>query len=105
MEPQDNSPEVHKFNSVPGINANAESIPVKVRRSPSAKRAENRAKKEQQRGFPLPLELVCMVSGEKVKYTSLTYIRRLIAKYGSIEELRAKYVSVKVKKTQLEKDK
>ena len=86
------------LNSIPGSTSAAPSAAVKKRRSPSAKRAETKARKESERGFPLPLTLTCTVTGKSVKYTSLSYIRKLIAKYGTVEELRTKYVSVEGRK-------
>ena len=76
---------------------------MKRRRAPSAKRAATKAQKEQSRGFPLPLLLTCPVTKKTNKYTSLGYIRKLIAKYGSVEELRAKYVSIEGRKQQTSK--
>lgn len=75
-------------------------IKVKKRRAPSAKRAATKAQKEVNRGFPLPLELKCPVTGKINKYTSIPYIRKLIAKYGTIEEVKAKYISGEGKKLQ-----
>lgn len=72
--------------------------PAKRRRAPSIKRAQTRAQKEQNRGFPLPLVLTCPVTGKVSKYTSLPYIRKLIAKHGSIEAVKASYVSVEGRK-------
>lgn len=72
--------------------------PVKRRRAPSAKRAQTRVQKEQSRGFPLPLVLTCPVTGKIAKYTSLPYIRKLIEKYGNVEEIKKNYVSVEGRK-------
>jgi len=72
--------------------------PVKRKRAPSVKRAETKAQKESTRGFPLPLVLTCPITNKTVKYTSLTYIRKLIAKYGTVENLRKNYVSVEGRK-------
>jgi hypothetical protein len=77
--------------------------PVKRRRAPSVKRATTKAQKEQTRGFPLPLYLKCPVTNKTNKYTSLSYIRKLIAKYGSVDELRTKYVSIEGRKQQVSK--
>ena len=82
------------FNPVPGATAPMANVAVKKRRSLSAKRAETKIRKESERGFPLPLVLTCTKTGKVVKYTSLSYIRKLVAKYGSVDELRKKYVSV-----------
>jgi hypothetical protein len=76
---------------------------VKRRRAPSAKRAATKAQKEQSRGFPLPLLLTCPVTNKTNKYTSLTYIRKLIAKYGTVEDLRKNYVSIEGRKQQSSK--
>jgi len=75
----------------------------KRRRAPSIKRATTKAQKEQTRGFPLPLYLTCPVTNKTNKYTSLSYIRKLIAKYGSIDELRVKYISIEGRKQQVNK--
>jgi len=72
----------------------------KKRRAPSAKRAATKAQKEESRGFPLPLYLVCPVTNKTNKYTSLAYIRKLIAKHGSIENVKKNYVSAEGKKLQ-----
>ncbi len=88
----ENQIEVTKLNPVVGATTNAQSV-IKRRRSPSVKRATTKAKKEQDRGFPLPLILVCPVTGKTNKYTSLPYIRKLISKYGNIEEVRKNYIS------------
>ena len=74
--------------------------PVKKRRAPSAKRAATKAQKEQSRGFPLPLYLTCPITNKTNKYTSLTYIRKLIAKYGTIEDVKTNYISAEGKKLQ-----
>ena len=75
--------------------------PAKRRRAPSIKRATSKLQKEQSRGFPLPLILTCPVTNKVNKYTSLAYIRKLIAKYGSVEELRKSYVSADGRKQQV----
>ena len=72
--------------------------PVKRRRAPSAKRAQTRAEKEKNRGFPLPLALTCPVTGKTAKYTSLPYIRKLVEKYGSVDEIKENYVSAEGRK-------
>jgi len=76
---------------------------TKRRRAPSAKRAATKAQKEQSRGFPLPLLLTCPVTNKTNKYTSLTYIRKLITKYGTVEDLRKNYVSIEGRKLQSSK--
>lgn len=80
-------------------NTQSQVLPVKRRRAPSAKRAQTRAQKEQNRGFPLPLVLTCPVTGKTAKYTSLPYIRKLVEKYGSVEEIKKNYVSAEGRKT------
>lgn len=92
----ENDIQVQPLNSVVGATAAAQVI--KRRRAPSVKRAETKAKKEIDRGFPLPLYLTCTLTGKTNKYTSLTYIRKLIAKHGSIEEVRKNYVSLEGRK-------
>jgi hypothetical protein len=72
--------------------------PVKRRRAPSVKRAQTRVQKEQTRGFSLPLVLTCPVTGKTAKYTSLPYIRKLIEKYGNVEEIKKNYVSAEGRK-------
>lgn len=88
--------QVQQLNAVVGATASAQT--VKRRRSPSVKRAETKAKKEADRGFPLPLYLTCTVTGKVNKYTSLPYIRKLIAKHGTIEEVRKHYISLEGRK-------
>lgn len=73
-------------------------IKVKKKRASSAKRAATKAQKETDRGFPLPLSLTCPITGKVNKYTSLPYIRKLIAKYGNIETLKQNYISNEGKK-------
>ena len=55
--------------------------------------AKNRATRIAERGYSLPLVLTCKVTGQQVKYTSPSYIDKVIAKYGSLENLQANYVS------------
>ena len=88
--------QVHSHNPVVGATAGA--TVVKRRRAPSVKRAETKARKESDRGFPLPLALTCIVTGLTIKYTSLPYIRKLLAKYQTLENLKATYVSVEGRK-------
>ena len=63
----------------------------------AAKRAatveKNRAARIAERGYALPLVLTCKVTGKSVKYTSPSYIDKVIAKYGSLDELKANYTS------------
>lgn len=81
----------------------SESTTVKRRRAPSVKRAATKAQKEVTRGFPLPLLLTCPVTNKVNKYTSLSYIRKLLTKYGTIEDLRKNYVSIEGRKQQVSK--
>lgn len=55
--------------------------------------AKNRSAKIQARGYALPLVLTCRVTGKQVKYTSPTYIDKVIAKYGSLEKLQSDFTS------------
>lgn len=82
------------------MDTTTETIIEKKRRAPSAKRAATKAEKETNRGFPLPLILTCPVTGKTNKYTSLPYIRKLIAKHGSVDELKRTYISSEGKKQQ-----
>lgn len=75
-----------------------EVVKEKKRRAPSAKRAVSKAQKEISRGFPLPLYLTCPVTNKTNKYTSLTYIRKLITKHGTIEAVKANYISAEGRK-------
>jgi hypothetical protein len=63
----------------------------------AAKRAatveKNRASRIAERGYALPLVLTCNVTGKAVKYTSPSYIDKVVAKYGTLEELQKNYVS------------
>lgn len=59
----------------------------------SDKTPSKRAQKIADRGYTLPLVLTCKVTGQQVKYTSPSYIDKVIAKYGSLEELQANFVS------------
>jgi hypothetical protein len=63
----------------------------------AAKRAatveKNRASRIAERGYALPLVLTCKVTGKAVKYTSPSYIDKVVAKYGTLEELQKNYVS------------
>jgi len=95
METQ-TTPIVKDFNSIPGVTANSNS--VKRHRAPSAKRAQTKAQKEVARGFPLPLSLTCTKTGKVNKYTSLAYIRKLIERAGTLENLRKTYVSAEARK-------
>jgi hypothetical protein len=74
--------------------------PVKKHRASSAKRAATKAQKELSRGFPLPLYLTCPITNKTNKYTSLQYIRKLIAKHGTVEDVKKNYISAEGKKLQ-----
>lgn len=52
-----------------------------------------RAQKIATRGYTLPLVLTCKVTGNQVKYTSPSYIDKVITKYGSLEGLQTNFVS------------
>jgi hypothetical protein len=82
------------------INQSTTQSVEKKRRAPSVKRAATKVQKEQSRGFPLPLYLTCPVTNKVNKYTSLQYIRKLIAKHGTIENVKKSYVSAEGKKLQ-----
>jgi hypothetical protein len=82
------------------INQSTVQVTEKKRRAPSVKRAATKVQKEQSRGFPLPLYLTCPVTNKTNKYTSLAYIRKLITKHGTIEEVKKSYVSAEGKKLQ-----
>lgn len=73
----------------------------------AAKRAatveKNRAARIADRGYALPLVLTCKVTGAQVKYTSPSYIDKVVAKYGSLEALQANYVSRAGRRQQAEK--
>ena len=57
------------------------------------KNTSKRADKIADRGYALPLVLTCKVTGQQVKYTSPSYIDKVIAKHGSLEALQANFVS------------
>jgi hypothetical protein len=59
----------------------------------SATIATKRDEKTAERGYTLPLVLTCKVTGKSVKYTSASYIDKVIAKHGSLEALQKNYVS------------
>ena len=54
---------------------------------------KNRAARIAERGYSLPLVLTCKVTGKQVKYTSPSYIDKVIAKHGSLEALQANFTS------------
>jgi hypothetical protein len=82
------------------INQSTTQSVEKKRRASSVKRATTKVQKEQSRGFPLPLYLTCPVTNKVNKYTSLQYIRKLIAKHGTIEDVKKSYISAEGKKLQ-----
>ena len=55
--------------------------------------ASNRSARIAERGYSLPLVLTCKVTGKEVKYTSPTYIDKVIAKFGSLEKFQKEFVS------------
>jgi hypothetical protein len=55
--------------------------------------ASKRATRIAARGYALPLVLTCKVTGKQVKYTSPTYIEKVIGTYGSLENLQSNFVS------------
>jgi hypothetical protein len=59
----------------------------------SATIEKNRAARIEERGYSLPLVLTCKVTGKQVKYTSPSYIDKVIAKHGSLEALQANFTS------------
>lgn len=74
----------------------------------AAKRAatveKNRAARIAERGYALPLVLTCKVTGKSVKYTSPSYIQKVLSKYNdSLEELQKNYVSREGRRLQTEK--
>ncbi len=79
-------------------------VKEKKRRAPSAKRAVTKAQKEVNRGFPLPLYLTCPVTNKTNKYTSLPYIRKLIEKHGTIDAVKANYISAEGRKLKNSKE-
>ena len=72
-------------------------INTTVQNNTAAKRSatieKNRAARIQERGYSLPLVLTCKVTGKQVKYTSPSYIEKVIAKHGSLEALQANFTS------------
>lgn len=59
----------------------------------SATIEKNRSARIAERGFSLPLVLTCKVTGKQVKYTSPSYIDKVIARAGSLEKLQASFTS------------
>ena len=55
----------------------------------SATIEKNRSARIADRGYALPLVLTCKVTGKQVKYTSPSYIDKVIAKAGSLEALQS----------------
>jgi len=78
-------------------NDNANTISATQTAEAKAKRAQTiatkRDEKTAERGYTLPLVLTCKVTGKSVKYTSASYIDKVIAKYGSLDKLLTGYVS------------
>jgi hypothetical protein len=54
---------------------------------------KNRTERIEERGYSLPLILTCKVTGKQVKYTSPSYIDKVIAKHGSLASLQANFTS------------
>ena len=76
------------------INTNisaTQSVEAKAKRAQTI--ATKRDEKAAERGYTLPLVLTCKVTGKAVKYTSASYIDKVIAKHGSLEALQKNYVS------------
>ena len=59
----------------------------------SATIATKREERAAERNYSLPLVLTCKVTGKTVKYTSSSYVDKVIAKHGSLEALQKNYVS------------
>jgi hypothetical protein len=59
----------------------------------SATIEKNRTARITERGYALPLVLTCQVTGKQVKYTSPSYIDKVIARAGSLEKLQATFTS------------
>jgi len=57
----------------------------------SATIEKNRASRIAERGYALPLVLTCKVTGKQVKYTSPSYIDKVIARAGSLEALQKSF--------------
>jgi len=60
---------------------------------------KNRTERISERGYSLPLILTCKVTGKQVKYTSPSYIDKVIAKHGSLEALQANFTSREGRRT------
>ena len=71
----------------------------------SATITTKRDEKATERGFSLPLVLCCSITNKQVKYTSDSYIQKVIAKHGSLENLRKNYVSREGRRIQSNKGK
>lgn len=65
----------------------------------SATIEKNRAVRITERGYTLPLVLTCKVTGKQVKYTSPSYIDKVIAKHGSLEALQKNFTSREGRRT------
>jgi hypothetical protein len=59
----------------------------------SATIEKNRSARISERGYALPLILVCRITGKRVSYTSPSYIDKVIARAGSLEKLQASFTS------------
>ena len=59
----------------------------------SATIEKNRSARISERGYAFPLVLTCKVTGKQVKYTSPSYIDKVIARAGSLEKLQATFTS------------
>lgn len=70
------------------MNTNNENTTAEKR---SATIEKNRAARIAERGFALPLILTCKITGKQVKYTSPAYISKVIARAGSLEELKKNF--------------
>ena len=70
------------------MNTNNENTTAEKR---SATIEKNRAARIAERGYALPLVLTCKVTGKQVKYTSPSYIDKVIARAGSLEALQKSF--------------
>lgn len=70
------------------MNTNTDTTTAEKR---SATIEKNRASRIAERGYALPLVLTCKVTGKQVKYTSPSYIDKVIARAGSLEALQKSF--------------
>jgi hypothetical protein len=70
------------------MNTNTDTTTAEKR---SATIEKNRTARIAERGYALPLVLTCKVTGKQVKYTSPSYIDKVIAKHGSLEALQKSF--------------